>query len=223
MKFTTLAKSAVSFIAILALGLSLSSGVVSAQENQPAIEVNGEVVEKSEIQDRINQTVQRMKNQYGDQIKGDKAEARLEKQAKKRIIEQTVQHLVLKTHAEQSNVSVTEQQVQKRVQSTIERFPSEEAFQKALQKEGMTRSDFEGQIREGLLVDQFLQKQIDDVEISNAEARQYYDQNSERFQDRSFDQVKEKVRSTLKQMKQRKAQQKVISDLREKSEVEIRI
>ena len=220
MKFTTLAKSAVSFIAILALGLSLSSGVVSAQENQPAIEVNGEVVEKSEIQDRINQTVQRMKNQYGDQIKGDKAEARLEKQAKKRIIEQTVQHLVLKTHAEQSNVSVTEQ---KRVQSTIERFPSEEAFQKALQKEGMTRSDFEGQIREGLLVDQFLQKQIDDVEISNAEARQYYDQNSERFQDRSFDQVKEKVRSTLKQMKQRKAQQKVISDLREKSEVEIRI
>lgn len=223
MDISRLQKSIIALLAVFTLGVALPAGAGFAQESGVAIKVNGETVKKAEIQSRIDHTVKRMKKQYGDKIKGKKAEERLEKQAKQRIVEQTVQHLVLKTHAEQSNVTVSSSSVEERVQKTIERFPSEEAFNKALKKEGMTKEQFKEQIREGLLVEEFLSQKLESTSVSDQEARSYYEQNSKRFQGRSFDEVKDTLKKTLQKMKQRQAQQELVSKLRKESDVEILI
>lgn len=223
MNVSQVSSKLVAMFTILSMGVVLFSGVAGAQESDVAIEVNGEVVEKSEIQSRIDRMTERMEQRYGDQAESEEMKNRLQEQAKQQVVDQTVQQLVLKTHARNADVSVSGEQVEKELQSTIERFPSEEAFQKALDEEGMTVDEFRSQIQESLVVENFLEEKLGEVKVSDEEARSFYEENKQRFQDRSFEDMKSSIKQSLEQRKKQEQRQSLVSQLKEESEIDIRI
>lgn len=208
---------------LVAFVFAFVSGPAVAQESDVAIKVNGEVVEKSELNERIDQTFERMKKRYGDRMKDEKMQKTMRKRVRQQVVDQTVEQLILKTNAEQSGVSVGQKEVTKQLEAQKKRFNSEEQFNKALEKQGMSPEDFRDRVREDLLVQKFLDKKMGTVSVSDEQARQFYQENQKRYGENSFEEVKSNIKQLLRQRKQQKQRQQLVDQLREESEVDVRV
>jgi hypothetical protein len=213
----------IAWVAVLTVGFTLVSGVGHAQQQKVAIEVNDQVAYQSEIESRIDRTVQQMNARRGNQQKGNDVDPQLRKRVKEQVVDQTVDQLVLLSHAQQSDVSVDDQQLEERFQSTKERFPSEEAFNNALEQQGMSEDELREQLRQGLLVEQYLNQELDVSEVSEQEVREYYENNKQRFKNRDFETIKGSLERIVRQQKRREARQELVSQLREESDINVRI
>lgn len=194
-----------------------------AQQSDVAIKVNGEVVKQSQLDQRIERSWKRMKTQYGERMKNEKMKKRMRKRVRQQVIDQTVEELLLRTNAKESDVSVQESEIDGRIQSQKQRFQSEEQFKKALENKGITIEDYRQRVRKDLLVQKFLDQKLGDVSVSEGEAREYYTKNKQQFKDSSFEEVKSSIERILKRRKQQKKRQQLVDNLREKSEVDIRV
>lgn len=223
MTMTRFKSSMIVLCAVFAMGLVVQATPTIGQESDVAIKVNDEVVEKSQIQSRIDQMTQRMQQRRGNQSEGEQPSDRIREQVKQRVVDQTVDQLILKSHAKEADVNVSDQKVEEQLQSTIERFPSEEAYTQALEQQGMSEEKLRQQIREGLVVQTFLEDRLGEVSVSDEEARSYYEENSQRFQNRSFEEIKGAIKRSLEQRKRQEQRDQLVSNLREESDIEIRI
>lgn len=203
--------------------VGLSTGHAQSDKSRIAIKVNGETVKQSELEKSIDRTYQRMKQRYGKKLKGKKMKNRLRQRIRKQIIQQRVDRLVLKTKAKESGISVSEEDVNKRIKSATKRFGSKKKFEQILQKQGLTLEKFRQQVRDQLLVQNFVKSKIGTVSVSDKRARQYYEKNKKRFKKRSYKQLKPRIKQALKQRKKKKKRQKLVNRLRKKSEVDIRV
>jgi FKBP-type peptidyl-prolyl cis-trans isomerase (trigger factor) len=208
---------------VLSLGLVSTLGPTHAQESNVAIKVNDEIVKQSELQERIDRSLQRMKQQYGSRIKDSKKMEMLRKRIRKQVIDDMVAQLLLKTNAIKSNISVSTKEVQTQLKSQQKRFGSEERFQTALKQQNMTLDEYRQKIQEQILVEKFVSRKIGSITVSDQEAREYFSQNKKRFRTESFEEVKNRVKKFLKQRKQQEKREELIDSLREESEVDIRV
>lgn len=219
---TTLMKS-LALSLVMAVSFAVVSGTATAQESDVVIKVNGEVVEKSELEEQVEQTFQRMKSRYGDRMKDEKMQETMRKRVRQQVVDQTVEQLILKTNAEKSDVSVSDGEVTEQVKAQKKRFNSEEQFNKAIEKQGMTPEDFRDRVREDLLVQKFLDKKMGDISVSDEDAREFYESNQQRYGESSFDEVKSNIKQLLQQRKQQEQRQQLVEELREESEVDVRV
>lgn len=213
----------ISFSLVVMLIVTVSAVPTLAQDSEVAIEVNGEVVQKSELDQRVKRAFERMKNQYGDRMKNEEMQETMQKRVRKQVIDQTVDQLLLKTNAKQSDVSVSGSEVQERIQSQKNRFGKEEQFEKALQNQGMTIDDLREKVREDLMVQKFLDENMGEVSVSNEEIRQFFEENESRFNGKSFDEAKPSIKRILKRRKQQDKRQQLVDKLRKQSEVDVRV
>lgn len=194
-----------------------------AQQSDVAIKVNGEVVNQSQLDQRIERSFQRMKTQYGERMKNEKMKKMMRKRVRQQVIDQTVEELVLRTNAKKSDISVQKSEIDDQIQSQKKRFHSEEQFKKALRNQGMSLEEFRQRVREDLLVQKFLDQKLGDVSVSESEAREYYAKNKQRFKNRSFEKARPSIERILQQRKQQEKRQQLVERLRDESEVDIRV
>lgn len=210
---------------LLSCSLLTTPSVNNLNAEEVAIEVNGETVSESELESRIDQTVEQLKQQYADQISDDDDEQQfLEQQAKQQVVDQTVQQLVLKTSAQQANdIEVTDNEIETQIDMAREGFKSEDEFRAALQHEGLSPDDFKERIHDSLLIEKFIQQEIGDIQVSEEEARDYFENNQQNFPDSSFEEAESEVKRLLRHQKKQQEQQEMISELREESDIEVNI
>ncbi|MEZ4649292.1 MAG: peptidylprolyl isomerase [Candidatus Eisenbacteria bacterium] len=105
--------------------------------------------------------------------------AELQKIALDNLIDQRV--LVRTAH--EKGISPTDEDFQAAVSQITSQFPSEEAFTQALQQQGMTREDFDQNFRTELTIQKLVEEVFaDTAQVTEAEARAYYDSNPQEFQ-----------------------------------------
>lgn len=215
--------SAVSFGLIIFFFMGLVTSPALTQNTEPAIKVDNETINKSEIEKRIEQSFKRMKTQYGDRLKDKKTKQMMRRRVRQQVIDQTVEQLILKTNAKQSDISVSKQAIKDRLNSQMKRMGGEERFRNALEKQGMTIEKFREQIREKILIQKFLDEKIGDVEVSDQEAQDYFKNNKDRFKNKSFEEAKNNIKRMIRGQKQKKKRQNLVESLRKESNVEINI
>lgn len=209
------------FSLIAAFALTLAATPSVAQSDEVVIEVNGETVVESELEKRVDLMLQRMRSRYGDQIEEQDDEMR--ERIRQQTIDQTVEELLLKTTARESDVSVGEDEVQEAVESQKSQFQDEEQFQQALKNNDLTPEEFRQQVEENLLVQKFLKQEIGKVTVSEEEAREYFSENQQRFEGESFEENEGRIRRILRQQKQQDEHRKLLKELREDGEVDVRV
>ena len=114
-------------------------------------------------------------------------------QLKKEILENLVQQKLLITIAQEEMVIVSEEAVADKVNEFLSglraRFANEEAFEEALNKEGLSYTDFrlkiEAQVRDGLVFTKLKQKKQQDfiskAPVAEAEMAKYYEEHKGEF------------------------------------------
>lgn len=209
-------------IAIFALTV-ISVSSVTAQD-EPAIEVGSETMDASTVQQRIDQRMQQMKQRFGKQLKKKPGlEEKMRKKTKNQVVKQIVSQLVILTHAKQSNLSVSQDEIDQKIGKLKKKQPGKQSFAKMLEQSDMTEKQFKKRMRESILVNKYIEQETGEVSVSPEEARTFYDENSKRFKNRSFEELRERIVQMLEQRKKQQQAQELISRLKQETEVNIRI
>jgi len=172
-------------ICFLILTVFLIAGFLKAQfSDKILVKVNDEII----LQSELDETVELIKTQY-KMLGKNYNESELNSKTLNEMIEQKL----IITMARDEKIEVSDDAVNDRVNEFIDslrnRFSSEEEFESALLKEGISYPDFrlklESQVRDKLIYDKVKQKKqqefISKAVVSDEDIRKYYEENKETF------------------------------------------
>jgi parvulin-like peptidyl-prolyl isomerase len=135
-----------------------------------AIKVGSESLSQAEFDQRLNQQMQRMK-----QLE------RFRNRFKQQLANQLTTKLTLQHFVSQENITVSDSEVNGRFQQIEQQFPSRQAMQKALKKQGVTIQSLKDRIRQQLSIQKLIEQRIGTIDVSSEEAQQYYQKNQQEF------------------------------------------
>ena len=172
-------------ICFLILTVFLIAGFLKAQfSDKILVKVNDEII----LQSELDETVELIKTQY-KMLGKNYNESELNSKTLNEMIEQKL----IITMARDEKIEVSDDAVNDRVNEFIDslrnKFSSEEEFESALLKEGISYPDFrlklESQVRDKLIYDKVKQKKqqefISKAAVSDEDIRKYYEENKETF------------------------------------------
>ena len=200
-----------------------------SSDSVPAIKVGQASISKDEFQERVDRRVQRRKmrqKMMKQKMKGKNAPKMPEidrGRIKEQVKEQTIKQLVLEHHAENSDVTVKDSEVEKEWQNMVDRFGSEEKLTKRLEQTGKNKSDLMKDLRKYLKIKKFIDERTEKTEVSDQDVRDFYDKNKKRMGNKSFEKTKEQIRKMLEQKKLREARSGLVEDLRKKTDVDVNL
>ncbi|MGV3525661.1 MAG: peptidylprolyl isomerase [Candidatus Sericytochromatia bacterium] len=167
---------------VLVAGAAATGSYFWANQNAYAAKVNGEVISSTEY----ISIVERAKKQYAGQIGMDfnSAEGRsMLENLKKNIMDSMVDMALMKQKAREMNLSVSEDEYAAKFKEFVQsRYQgNEKTFEEDLERNKITRPEFETQFRDQILLQQLYQKVIADIKIEESDLRAFYDKNTDKF------------------------------------------
>lgn len=189
-----------------------------------AIIVNGVPVEHEVVHSEIEQNFQQMKMQYAQHIEQQpEFEQQLLHHVREQVISNYVNHLVLKTNAEDAGVEVSSDDIDAQFQMTEQQYPDREAFLSALSEAGFTPDSYRSVLEEQLQIDAFIQKNVDEPEVTEMEAREAFEANRHLFggEDVSFEAARSQIVADLKRQKHGESVQLFINELKDESDIQV--
>lgn len=171
-------------IILTAFFMIAAAGLFAQQSDKILVKVNDGLILASEIDEAVEMASAQSK------IAGKPFDA---EDFKKMILKNLVEQKLIITMAKDENVVVSEEAVADKVNEFLEglrsRFQSEEAFEDALVKEGLSYTDFrikiEAQVRDNLIYSKVKQKKqqefISKAAVGDPEIQAYFDKNKDAF------------------------------------------
>jgi foldase protein PrsA len=93
------------------------------------------------------------------------------------IIDSLIVIKLLEKYAEENNIAVTDKEVSEQMQSIIDTYDSEDAFEKDLKEKGIDKEFLEGELSSQLLRSKIFNIVNKDVIVTDDEVKQYYEDN----------------------------------------------
>ncbi|MPZ16450.1 MAG: hypothetical protein GEV06_00845 [Luteitalea sp.] len=141
----------------------------------PAIvaRVNGEAIGKADLERAIHNM---------EASSGQKLPAGERDRVYRGVLDQLIAFELLSQEAQSRKLTVTDKEVQARVETLRKQFPDESAFLTALKQRQLSPADLEAETRRELVADKVLQQAVDPkVSLGPQEAATFYKENPERF------------------------------------------
>ena len=137
--------------------------------------VNGELI----MQDDLDTELSVMQKQFANVGQADDKQLA---SMKKEILESLISREVLRQESQRKGIEVDDATVDGRLASIKKRFPKEDSFKKMLEEMNLTEEGLKIQLREGMAIQKLMEREvIDRIEISDKEAKDYYDTNPDLF------------------------------------------
>src|SRR6056297_310229 len=148
-----------------------TAGAENAQGG-PAAVVNGEEISQQEFDQLLNYfRYQYM--QQGMQVQGQQLE-----QLKQMVLESMIDNVLMYQIAKDNGYSPSEQELDKELAKTKERFADDEAYQKALDQQGMSEADLREELSVQITKYKFEQEKFgDQIQVKESEVKGFYDDN----------------------------------------------
>ena len=165
--FAPRAPAAISLLLLLLAGCRGGSN-----ENVAAI-VDGYPISLAELE-------RHYQNQVGEQA-GPPSEDQA-RMMRLSLLNEIIDRQILLHKAEALGLMVNDEEVDLRFQQYRAPFESDDEFQASLEGQGLSREDLRAEIRRTLTIEKLLNREVSSrVQVSDAEMRQYYDENQASF------------------------------------------
>ena len=147
---------------------------VPAQLPDVLARVNGEVVSRAEFE----RAIRNVEARAGRQVPAEQRD-----QVYRGILDQLVTFHVLEQEVKARNVTVTDQEIDARIEQVKKQFPSEEEFKKAMASRGMAIDDLRKETRAELGVSKMVEAAVKPlVKVDESQVKDFYDKNPSQFQ-----------------------------------------
>ena len=101
---------------------------------------------------------------------------------KKRILETLINRELLYQESQHKDIKIEDKEVNEQFDIVKKRFPSEKAYKETLLKANITEAELKSDIREGLAIQQFVDKYLaQDVKVSETDVKDFYKNNPNMF------------------------------------------
>lgn len=194
-------------------------------------EVNGEEIAKDEFVEAYELQFQQMAAQAqgsGEDVDQD--------QLKDQVLQSMITTELLVQEADRQEFSASDREVDRTLQQLAEQsgMESVDAFMAYLGEQGMDREEVETQVRTQVRVDKLVAAEAGDVEPTQKELRELYDQvvaqqeaagsqGGEKQEVPPFAQVRPQLEEQIRSQKQSQAAQALVGDLRERADIEVHL
>ncbi|MEA3230376.1 MAG: peptidylprolyl isomerase [Thermodesulfobacteriota bacterium] len=166
---------AITISLVILTGLSAVQGADTAKD-QVAV-VNGIVITRQELENEVIRAKNRMATQ-GQPV----PDGTIEKIDQK-ILDQLIDMEILLQESQKQNIQITDTSVADHLAKFRARFPSAEAYEKALKELNVSETDLKEKTMKGLAIQELIEKQVmSKIEISDADRRGFYDSNPNFFE-----------------------------------------
>ena len=166
---------AIAISLVILTGLSAVQGADTAKD-QVAV-VNGTVITRQELENEVTRAKNRMAAQ-GQPVADDTIEKMDQK-----ILDQLIDMEILQQESQKEKIQITDTSVADHLAKFKARFPSAEAYEKALKELNVSETELKENTRKGLAVQELIEKQVTSkIEISDADRRGFYDSNPNFFE-----------------------------------------
>jgi foldase protein PrsA len=167
-----------SLCALLGAALLLSACGADDIASSSAATVNGKEIPASQISealDRFEKTAQ------FDQLAQQSGERSARRQFEQAYLAQQIRRAVLAPEAEALGVQVTQPEIDQELDKIKANFPSEQAFQKALEERGFTLDQVTDLVRDQLLEQKIQREVTAGTAAGTADVHKYYDSHMEDY------------------------------------------
>ncbi|MDD4587646.1 MAG: peptidyl-prolyl cis-trans isomerase [Heliobacteriaceae bacterium] len=140
--------------------------------------VNGDKIYRADLDKRVDRAKKEIAAQGNpsDQLSAEMI-ATIERQELERMIDEKL----YEQEAQKRGIQVTDEQVIEELEKEKQRFENDAAYQKALKQADVTEAEIKEIIRTGLKVFKLYEAVTVDVQVTDDELRQYYQDNPLRF------------------------------------------
>lgn len=181
--------------------------------------VNGNDITASELNERVEQALSQTSQEVSDQQR---------QQLRQQTLRNLVNRELLLQEAQSAGISVSDDQVQQRVQQVQNQLGTSTSFQDALDQRGLTEDAFRQQLRDQLTIQQLLEQNVntDNISVSDEEVQQLYTQLSQGQQGDNIpalEQVRPQLENRVRQQKTSQQQQQYLQQLRNNADVQINL
>jgi len=155
----------------------LSGLSVAETINKFVAVVNDEVITQRDV----DQLLGVLYAQFSQEFTGDELLKKME-DVKKDILNQIIEDKLVLSRAKELGIKVTESEINERLESVKQGFPSEKEFYKTLETQGVTVANLKDRYR-----DQVMMKKLVDYEVKSrvsvlpSEISEYYEKNRDKF------------------------------------------
>jgi foldase protein PrsA len=165
-------------LAIIVLGLVAAWAGCGGLPRSAVAEVNGKVITREDL----DRATEEYKQQYGDQ--GFPQEGTEEyQQFQQQLVQRLVDEEILWMEADKMDITVTDDEIEAKVDTARQQSGGDDALQQALDAANMTMDSFKDNIRKSLLFQKLYPEITKDApDVTDEEARAYYDANPDQFQ-----------------------------------------
>jgi parvulin-like peptidyl-prolyl isomerase len=162
--------------ALTVLALSACAALTGTGDPNVAATVEGTEVLVSEVEERFEQA--KTQPQVAQQLEADTSGA-FQSQLQAQILTQLVLSQLLEQWAEELNITATDQDVADERDALIEQLGGQEAFDQAVEESGLSEEDVNDQIRQRVLQNKIADSVSEDVDVTDEEIAQFYEENAE--------------------------------------------
>lgn len=169
-------------VILLILILTLA-GCVETKEGLVA-KVEGEEITEEQINDEYKIFESIYIKQLGEDAMSQKGEdgRTLEETLREQILEKTIMEKIIKNETDKMNLSVSDEEVNKKLDEYIAMTGGKEQFNEFLETSNLTKEFFSENIRKEILVNKHKEMFLSDVEIKDEESRQFFEENKENLE-----------------------------------------
>jgi parvulin-like peptidyl-prolyl isomerase len=147
-----------------------------AQDKIVAV-VNNEIITQKDLNDFINV----LRIQLSEELEGRELESKVQSM-KLDLINKLIEDRLILQEAKREKLQPNENMVKARIEEIKKNYPSEEAFNSTLDKQGLVQADLEDKIREQMLMRSIVEKKVKSkVVVSPNEVTEFYQRNMEKM------------------------------------------
>jgi len=197
-------------IIIYSLTLIFLTGLFSGCTGQVVAEVNGEKITKAELDKRIEPMKALYKSQFGMDFSKEEAQETLKK-LEKGVLEQMVTEKLILQEANKRKIKVDKQEIDRQIDGLVQaRFPSRQAFDEFMKKQGFTLADLQQELKSQLIADKLAKEVIAGAkaEVSDKEAEDYFQAHQDQYN------VPELVKARHILVKDKKQAEEILRELK---------
>ena len=145
-----------------------------AESTGVAVTVNGKDITEADVDAKINTYMERMASQIPPGMT-----EQYKKQMRPQVVESMVMEQLLDEQIKKANITITDSDVNSKITEIISTQPgmTMESFKEMIASRGQSFDEVKGQIKKTMSYE----KLIGNVEVSDAEAKAFYDENKEDF------------------------------------------
>lgn len=138
----------------------------------------------------------------------------------KPVLDELISQELLTQEAKKQNVQINQADIDKEYKSLEDKLGGADNLKQALTQYGLTKDELQQQIRLRLIQTKLSDK-LFNIQISDDDAKKYFTDNAALFKDKKFDDVKDDIKTTLKNQQLQDKFTTWFNDLKSKSSISI--